>query len=459
MRHHRFAPCAFVLVLLAASSTVAHTPVNQTTAVAAIDGKLLIAAPYGLLRSDDQGQTATWICGQAWQANNIDIFDRDVVVFDAGVLLRSGGELLRSDDAGCSWQKVDVFGGAFVADVDVTSGVAWAAARGGTSAAIHRATAAGKWSEVAELAGLKPTSIAGSHGDAEHVMVAGERADAALEVRWSGDIGKSWNTAKLPAHDNKGRVVAASPAGGPAGLFVVVERGFTGHLLKHTGGDTWQDVFKIDLAGNEVDAFAWLADGATPTFYAVSAVGGAYRTTDMVKFDKLPKAPLLACLSAVGKRLYGCADNYNDGHALVHSDDGGQTWKGGVCLNAVSGPLACADQAGSCTKQWDTLVGNTGLDKGKPCGVAVVVPDAGRHIPPPADTGGSSSSSSSGGTSGGGSVGQSTAVKKTGSGCAAIGAETPDSRTESVLLLLLAAALTAAARTRRVEPCRTAPGK
>ncbi len=362
----------------------AHSPVNQTTSIAdAGQGRMLIAAPYGLLRSDDKGFTATWICDEAFGGTPDDIFNREVLAFAGGVLVRAGGIVARTDDGGCSWQPVAALAKARVRDMDLGKTVAWATGpadkdKPNDASHVWRAAGKGVWLPVHKGSGLDLSAVAGGI-DSDHLaLVAGTDNKGVSSALRTLDGGKNWQAVTLPDGLYKVQPIPFGPLADGAVLMLRAHQGMTGGLVRSVdGGKNWS----VSLAmpdGVEIDATTWLAQAATPTLVVASALSGVHQTqNEGATFAKLPKGPLIECLHSVGERLWACTDNYIDGHALMVSDNGGQSWKGRVCLHRVTGPLACGQVAAICQPKMAELVTNTGRDPSQECGPVAPGEDGG----------------------------------------------------------------------------------
>mgnify|MGYP003830096335 CR=1 FL=1 len=402
---------------------------------------IVVRATYGVISTQDGGQTWRWVCEQA--VGFTDNEDPMVVLTQNGTILAGVFKgLSRSSDKGCGWSYV---GGdltdRYVVDLTVekeTPAHALAIASNGIGGGKFKTQVfesndnGTTWAQAGanlpeEFLGL---TIDAAPSNPQRLYASGRYGapDYPGTIERSDDRGKTWQRFDIPGSDDKHPpyLSAIDPAN-PDVLYVRLDAaGADVLMVSKDGGLTWAKAFE-GVAG--LFGFALSPDGTKV------AVGGDKdglwtAPADTLAFTKVSTLGV-KCLLWSGDSLYACADEFKDGFHVGVSTNEGKTFTALEHLQEIC-PAECASDstAGStCGIQWGALALTIGADS---CDGEV---DAGA-------SGSTSSSASSGGASasGGGGGGCSSSV----AGGGAVGGA----------MLLAAAAVSAALQRRRQRRAR-----
>jgi MYXO-CTERM domain-containing protein len=409
--------------------------------------QIALATNFGLIISDDGGETWTWTCEQP-QTLLGGLYAVGPAPRDRFFSVSPQTGLAYSDDASCSWQTSggtlstalasDVFPDPTDANHVLAVGITtvgttktfclFESKDGGTTFgdAIYTAP------DGAVITGVESAAADPSTIYLAFYTISADGQSLQPHLARSRDGGASWVTLDLGPllGPTNLRIVAVAPDDPMTILLRVIDLASESVAISHDGGVTFSKVITID--NGMLSAFARLPDG-TLLFGAVTATNGVgFRSTDGgLSFQDWPGVPHLSALAVRDGQLYAAARNYLDGWAVGVSADGGGSFTHLTRYDQVTGTRACAQQV--CETSCGSLI-NSGTFPETACysGVAATV-DAGE----PAD---------------GGAPPRDGGVRLPGSntsGCScAVPAGWRDGRAAAVALLVVAMALAAARRRR-----------
>jgi hypothetical protein len=366
--------------------------------------EVALATNFGLLISEDAGQSWLWTCEQGATAMGYQ-YGLGPAPADRLYALSPTEGLSLSDDGSCSWQRA---GGALDAAVasdyfvdrnDAHRVLAVAAGRGTDGGVLPQSvylssdggTTFGTTALYTAPAMTNVVGIEIARSDPSVVYIAMYAYSNALgfhpTLLRSGDGGASWTPrdveAGVGAHEF--RILAVEPDDPDLLYLRVISAGQEILAVTRDAGATFST--PLQVPNGTLSAFARLASGTVLVAGLVSADGGtttggvAWRSADGgATFDAwtLSPQPRLRALAERGGTLYLAGDNYQDGWALARSSDEGRTVQPIARYDQVSSVKACVaavcqascdDQAGR--RIWGPEVCNpsardAGLDGGRP---------------------------------------------------------------------------------------------
>ena len=324
----------------------------------------------GLLVSDDDGATWSWIC-EAAIGHFAGLFQLGPAPDERMFAITQRG-LSRSGDAGCSWERS---GGAaqrasdafpdpndpqrvFMVAQPATSDwddsarpdVLVVSADGGRTFGepLYMTTAA------------SITGVEVSRSDPQRVYLTLDAFDPAHPyIARSSDGGASWEKmdwyAPLGQRPLVLRILAVDPQD-PDTIYVRMSNGSNDALaITHDGGSSVRIAHEL---GDRMSAFLLRSDGALAV---ASADGTSFISHDGGdSFEPWTDALHMQALAERDGRLYAVANNRRDGFALASSDDGGSSWRPLLTFDRLQGPLACGALAAICDASWSALAPTLG---------------------------------------------------------------------------------------------------
>jgi len=331
--------------------------------------EIILATNFGLVITEDGGQTWNWSC------------ERDDNAF--GILYQLGpaprrrlfaianDHVVYSDDASCSWQiagglladqaATDVFpdptNAARVLAVGVSNGVysLFESADGGTTFDRMPYQATG---------GDVINGAESARSDPRIVYVALMSPERVPKLARTSDAGAHWSVNDLSVDLGVGlfRIIAVDPDDANTALLRWASvSGGEAIALTRDGGATATKPLAIP---NDFTSFARMPDGTlivsgmaflgqglgvTPALWA-SHDGGA-------SFQENRDVPGVRAIAQRDGILYAATDNFVDGYALGASSDGGATWQPVVRFDQITSIMACLRTNAQCQASCESLAG------------------------------------------------------------------------------------------------------
>jgi len=344
--------------------------------------RILASTNFGLLVSEDDGASWSWICEEAVGINSF-LYQQGGPPNDLIVALSVNG-LSYSGDFGCTWNRP---GGSistlFVDDAfpdAVNPGNVYALVRSsftGTAVSVLQQSLDGAQTFGAPLL----TSSGSQHfSGVENARSSPQTIYVTLYdlppspahpyIVRSYDGGRTWRQPFFdpgPAFNARTiRLIAVDP-GNASRVYLRltdVTNGTESLGIYDDGAGTLRDAYRMPSV---MSAFLRRSDGA---IIVASRDGSAFISTDNgATFAVWPNAPHLRALGERNGVLYAVADNFVDGFAVARSGDQGATWQPLVRFEQLTGPKSCGDLANICAAPWQRLQNTLGLsppDAGSP---------------------------------------------------------------------------------------------
>jgi MYXO-CTERM domain-containing protein len=330
--------------------------------------QIVLATNFGLILSEDDGATWSWVCEP--DPNDTAIFYQ--VGAPPGDRLYAtllGAGLVYSDDGACTWtpaggalataRATDVFPDA----TDPARVLAIGSERGDarTPQSVFASSDGGVTFGPALYSapldgGLLGVESARSSPSTIYLSMYTTPGIHPVLVR-SGDGGATWSTTDLqPTLGASGfRIIAVDPED-PQRLYLRVTEDLGEKLgVTRDGGATISEPVGTD---DVLTAFARLASGTVLVAGESTAGPVGYRSTDGgVTFQPWPNVPHLRALGERDGKLFAAADNFLDGFAVGVSTDEGLTFRPLLTYNKVVGIKPCAKER--CQDSCDYLAGLT----------------------------------------------------------------------------------------------------
>jgi hypothetical protein len=329
---------------------------------------LLLRATFGLLQSQDGGQSWSWICEEAVGYTG----DPSVAVLRGGSVVAAFVDFVSvSQPGGCGWTRKRLpapYRYVFDATLDAADpGRAWLLAGsldGALQVGLSRVDASGSLDEPIPVAvGVVPVTVEVAPSAPDRIYVSGVLEGGGAVVLRSSDRGLTWQRFAVGGATGPLFVSAVDPAD-PDRVYARVDGGAPGSLpaadgdrsdhvvVSDDGAETWRTVLSLDA---DLLGFALSPDG---TSVAVGAPGlGVYvaSTSDLV-FQPAAKVTVPRCLRWTGDGLFACGQENLDGWTLARSGDGGQSFEA-VWHQQALRPLDCSasGSGGSCRLAWPDI--------------------------------------------------------------------------------------------------------
>jgi hypothetical protein len=408
---------ALVIAAPAAARADGAFPAVQTVLVPADrPQETMLATNFGVVVTEDGGQTWSWSCEQ--DANAFAIFYQLGPAPRRRLFAAANGRVIYSDDGTCTWRAAgglpanqsvtDVFADPTNADRVVAIGLA-----NGTDYAVLESSDGGATFASTlyhAAAGDAVNGVEIARADPRVIYLALMNPDRGPQLARSGDGGAQWTVNDLSGGLGLGTVRIISVDPDDPNTVLLRWTGVNGNDalgVTHDGGATATKTLSIQ---SSFTSFARMPDGAlalvgktlvsgavAPALF-VSHDGGA----TFVENDAIPGIVALAQRSGV---LYAAADNFVDGFALGSSSDEGATWQAVLSFDQVGSILACIRTNAQCQASCEALAGNGLGSPGKIWEETVC-----------AGSGGSSGAGGAGGSGGNGAAGSGGAAGSSGAG-------------------------------------------
>ena len=395
----RAAPAVLVCGLLAVASGRAFAngafPDSQTVLTPADrPQQIILATNFGLVISEDGGQSWQWSC------------ERDANAF--GVLYQLGpaprrrlftvanDKLVFSDDGSCGWQAS---GGALASqlvidffpdptDAERVLAIGYGAGVYAVSpSADGGATFTAPLYQAAAGDGIGGVEIA--RADPRVVYLAMTTIDGTRpKLARSGDGGATWTVNDLGPMLGAGiaRIIAVDPEDPNTVLLRLLGTDGESVALTRDGGATVTATLSIagtltsyvELPNGTRLVGAMVDSSTTPALFR-SRDGGA-------TFEMVPNPPRIRALSQRGGVVYAATDNFGDGYALGTSNDEGTTWRGAMSYGQIQAIIPCLRGDAQCQASCEALAGQGTTSPGTIWEESVCSADP--PVTPPASPGG-----------------------------------------------------------------------
>jgi hypothetical protein len=356
--------------------------------------EIILATNFGLVISEDAGQTWSWSCERD---DNAFAF-----LYQLGPAPRrrlfaiANGHVITSDDASCSWQVAgglladqtvtDLFADPTNADRVFASGIAGGLA-GGVHTLFESADGGATFGATLYQASGGDTinGVESARSDPRIVYVALMSPDNVPKLARSDDGGASWIVNDLGTDLGVGllRIIAVDPDDART-VFLRWSSTTGGEAFAVTrdGGAT---ATKPLSTANRFTSFARMPDGAL-IVSGMAFLGQGLGTVpalwlshdDGATFQENRAVPGVLALAQRDGILYAAADNFVDGFALGASSDEGATWQPVVRFDQITSIVPCLRTNPQCQATCEALAGKGFGSPGKIWEETVCMPaDAG----------------------------------------------------------------------------------
>lgn len=334
--------------------------------------QLILVTNFGLVMSEDGGQSWQWSCER--EANAFGVLYQLGPAPRRRLFAVANDKLVFSDDGSCGWQAA---GGALASqlvidffpdpnDADRVLAIGYAggvyavspsADGGATFGAPLYEAAAGDGIGGVEIARADPRVIY-----AAMTTVAGTRPKLAR----SGDGGATWTVNDLGPMLGAGiaRIIAVDPEDPNTVLLRLLGTEGEAVALTRNGGATVTATLSIagtftsyvELPNGTRLVGAMVDSSTTPALFR-SRDGGA-------TFETVSNPPRIRALSQRGGVVYAATDNFGDGYALGTSNNEGTTWHAAMSYRQIQAIIPCLRSDAQCQASCDALAGQGSMSPG-----------------------------------------------------------------------------------------------
>jgi hypothetical protein len=331
--------------------------------------EIILATNFGLVISQDAGQTWSWSCER--DANAFAILYQLGPAPRRRLFAVANEHVITSDDASCTWQVggglladqavTDVFPDPTNADRVLAVGIAagvhsvFESADGGTTFGTTLYQAAG---------GDTINGVESARSDPRIVYVALMSPERSPKLARTDDGGATWLVTDLSADLGAGlvRIIAVDPDDPNTVLlrWTSVDGGDAIGVTRD-GGATASKPLSIP---NSFTSFARMPDGAlilSGTAFLGQGLGTVpalfLSHDDGTTFQENREVPGVLALAQRDGILYATADNFADGFALGASRDEGATWQPVVRFDQITSIIPCLRTNPQCQASCEALAG------------------------------------------------------------------------------------------------------
>jgi hypothetical protein len=347
-------------------------PIANQLVVSPADAKrLLLRTTFGLVSSQDQGETFQWVCEKA--AGFVNNEDPPIeVTEDSSILVASSQALNISHDGGCAWQTALEALSIVDADVDPSQpkravAVASLFMDGKTSSGLEETLDNGAtWAALGVPFDGLPATVAIAPSQPTRIYASGTAiTDLTPLISSTDDNGAHWQSYPLSMEQITVPFLAAVDPAHPEVVYVraPTAAGTDVLVVSSDSGQHFKTIFK---AKGGLYGFALSPDG---TQVAVGGPSDPLSVASTQDYTFKPASALLPlCLKWSAAGLYACADEAKAGFSLGLSVDVGVTFKTLFRKPALT-LLACpaTTQTGQyCPQAWVGQEATLGIDAGAP---------------------------------------------------------------------------------------------
>lgn len=305
---------------------------------------------FGLLVSEDRGETWRWICAAATGADPTREDPPIAVMPDGSILVGTFGGLARSASDHCSFELPEALRDRFVIDVQpeaMSPGTVWAIATSGSDPdEVYRSVDQGQtFARVgAPVDDILLERVRVAPSDPTRVYLSG--AVPVMPIVYDGGVpdggpttterlgfflrssngGETFEPIEMPLVDEERNVhlLAVDPTNPDRVLVRMTRRVIDDReervLLTEDAGDTWTPV----ASGRQISGGAFSPDG-TRAWVTSRILDGLFRSEDGGRsFTQLQRLSL-PCLEMSGDEVWICVDELVEGYAMARSTDDGET--------------------------------------------------------------------------------------------------------------------------------------
>ncbi len=350
-------------VLLHAAAAWANGAFPDSQSILTPEGRpheIRLATNFGIIASDDDGQSWVWSCEQA-ESNNGSLYQMGPPPKNRLYVISSEG-LAFSDSDSCGWS----IAGGTVAGTAIADAFPDPTNVNRVLAVVERASEAGISYNVVESSDggttFGPTRYTAASGDNITGVEIARSAPSTIYVAMtsgptfapklarSTDGGATWKvddlSAKLPTKTTLIRLVAVDPTNADRVYLRTHSAAGDAFAVAVAGAGGFTVTTPLNFPDGILSAYARLASGTIVIAAVVGLDEVAYRSTDAgASFQALPTPPSVRAMSARGSTLYVVADNVADGYAVGTSVDEGQSWQPLMRYDQLLAIQACVKQA------------------------------------------------------------------------------------------------------------------
>ena len=315
--------------------------------------EIILATNFGVIISEDDGQTWSWTCEQAATVS-ASLYQVGPPARDRVYTISTSG-LVFSDDGSCSWTRAQgLLASAYATDAfpdpsDSLRVLALASPTGDASSSVQSLYASldGGESFSALLysapvdAGLLGVESARSDPRTLYVSMYTSPGPHPKLVR-STDGSMSWTVVDVEADLGPSlfRIIAVDPEIATRVYLRVLDPAGETLAVSQDGGTSFTKPAHVD--GN-LTAFARLASGTVLVGAITAGLGEGFRSTDGgVTFQPWSNPPRLRALAERNGKLFAAGDNFKDGFALAVSTDEGASFRPIMTFAQVTHIKPCA---------------------------------------------------------------------------------------------------------------------
>jgi len=348
--------------------------------------KIMLGTNFGLVVSQDTGQSWRFICELFITGSGADIVNYYKIGSDGAIIAITFVNLWRSSDGGCSWTRatgsvasLDVLD-AFIDPNDPTFVIAIASSPSGAGSGLYPSHDGGLtfgdalYPTTDLLTGIEISRKNGNiiYATRNHAANSGGQGGAFL-MR-SDDRGKTWSEQQLQVSSSTvPRIAGVDPENPDIVYLRLLALADSRDQIANYNYPAKTMTVAATLSGGNVffTSFLRANDG---TLYAGTSSSDLYvQPAGSSGFTKRV-GPRARCLGQrIGEsRTYACGDGFLDGYNLGYSDDGANTFKPMMKFTDIAGPLTCPSVQNFCAIQYQNLMqtlngndaGPTGSDGG-----------------------------------------------------------------------------------------------
>ena len=329
--------------------------------------RIMLGTNFGLVISEDSGQSWRFVCEFFITHNQSDIVNFYKIASDGAVLAVSLVKLWRSTDAGCTWTlATGSVSSLFVTDAFIDPNdpsFVVAVASNATGSGLYPSHDGGLTFGAALYAPTPAPLVSVEIASTPGVIYA-TQFDAASNgyLLKSTDAGANWTRQQLPVPSgNQPRIIAVDPTDANKVYLRLLSFGAStdGIAITTDGGRTLARPITLSGGTNYFSSFLRAADG---TLYAGTTNGDLYVQAPGDTTFTMRVGPRTRCLGQRpgSSRIYACGDGSADGYNLGYSDDGARTFQPLMSFTQIAGPLTCPAVNDACASWYALLLQTLG---------------------------------------------------------------------------------------------------